>query len=55
MEKIKAMEMVRQIRDAEFEITKDMTNEELKEYYHREARSANEAALKLLKKQKTEK
>lgn len=35
METVKAVEMVRKIRDKQYEETKGMSNEELKLYFHR--------------------
>ncbi len=41
METVKAVEMVRKIRDKQYEETKGMSNEELKLYFHRGAELAN--------------
>ena len=54
MEKIKAVDMVRRIRDEQYDLTKDKLNEELKVYFHHEAKLANAEAVKLLKKRRTE-
>jgi hypothetical protein len=37
MIQIKVLDMVRRIRDAQYEQTKDMSREELKEYFRRES------------------
>ena len=46
MEVINAVEMVRKIRDKQFEETKDMSSEELISYFHKESGLAHEAMLK---------
>ncbi len=40
MEVIKAVEMVREIRDKQFEKTKNMSNDELVLYFHKESELA---------------
>lgn len=42
MNKIKTIEMVRRIRDTQYEITKEKSLEELKAYFHQEAKRAND-------------
>ena len=51
METIKAVEMIRQIRDSEYKITKNMSDEALKNYFHNNAKLVNDEALKFIKKQ----
>ncbi len=41
MEVIKAVEMVREIRDKQFEKTKNMSNDELVLYFHKESELAH--------------
>lgn len=42
MNKIKTIDMVRRIRDTQYEITKEKSLEELKAYFHQEAKRAND-------------
>lgn len=42
---IKTLEMVRRIRDEHYEKTKNMTEEELLQFYRREAEAMNSEAL----------
>lgn len=48
--KIKAVELVRQIRDEHFELLKNKSNEEIKDFFHREAASVHRETRKRLKK-----
>ena len=48
METIKAVEMIRKIRDSQYQVTKNMTNEELIEYFRKKAKSANDEALNFI-------
>ncbi len=50
MNKIKTIDMVRRIRDTQYEITKEKSLEELKAYYHQEAQKANDEINKLSEK-----
>ena len=45
---IKVLEMIRRIRDEHYERTKDMSPEELLQFYRREADAANAEARSLL-------
>jgi hypothetical protein len=45
---IKAVELVRQIRDQHYKILKDKSREEIKAFFHREAAAANAEAEQLL-------
>ena len=45
---IKAVELVRQIRDQHYELLKDQSREEIKAFFHREAAAANAEAEQLL-------
>ena len=45
---IKTLEMVRRIRDEHYQRTKNMSTDELLEFYRREADAANEEAKSLL-------
>jgi hypothetical protein len=45
---IKAVELVRQIRDQHYEILKDKSRAEIKAFFHREAAAANAEAEQLL-------
>jgi hypothetical protein len=45
---IKAVELVRQIRDQHYEILKDKSREEIKAFFQREAAAANAEAEQLL-------
>ena len=38
---IKAVELVRRIRDEQYELLKNKTNEELKAFFHRESTAVN--------------
>ena len=51
MAEIKVLDMVRRIRDAQYEKTKDMTREELREYFHKEASRVDSQAQCLLREQ----
>ncbi len=51
MAQIKALDMVRRIRDAQYEQTKDMGREELKEYFRKEAARMGSQAQRLLREQ----
>ncbi len=48
---IKAVELVRQIRDQHYELLKDKSCEEIKAFFHREAAAANAEAERLLQKE----
>ncbi|HKH47455.1 MAG TPA: hypothetical protein VKM72_22590 [Thermoanaerobaculia bacterium] len=50
---IKALELVRRIRDEHYERTKDMSMEELLQFYRREADAANAEAQSRLAKRTT--
>lgn len=50
---IKVLELVRRIRDDHYEKTKDMSMEELLQFYRREADEANAEARSLLAKRTT--
>jgi hypothetical protein len=47
---IKILDLVRRIRDEQYERTKNMSTEELLQFYHREASAADQKALRLLEK-----
>jgi hypothetical protein len=49
METIKAVEMVRQIRDRQYELTKNMTIDEWMAHIHQTAKEVNAEALAFLK------
>jgi len=49
METINAVKMVRQIRDAQYILTKDMSNEEFISYIRRKAKLTNDQAYKFIK------
>jgi len=51
MAEIKVLDMVRHIRDAQYEQTKDMSREELKEYFRKEAARMDSQAQHLLREQ----
>lgn len=51
MAQIKALDMVRRIRDAQYEQTRDMSREELKEYFRKEAARMDSQAQRLLREQ----
>jgi len=50
MNKIKTVDMVRRIRDIQYEITKEKSLKELKAYFHQEAKRANKEINKLSEK-----
>ncbi|MCK4311190.1 MAG: hypothetical protein KAW88_00470 [Candidatus Cloacimonetes bacterium] len=50
MEVIKTVDMVRKIRDKEYLATKNMSTEELIEYFHKKAKTVNDKVLKYLRK-----
>jgi len=50
MNKIKTVDMVRHIRDTQYEITKEKSLEDLKAYFHQEAKIANDEINSLSKK-----
>ncbi len=52
MKKIKTIDMVRKIRDKQYALTKDMSPDELIQFYRNKAEAANKEALNLLKKQR---
>jgi hypothetical protein len=47
---IKAVEVVRQIRDQHYALLKDKSREDIKHFFHREAAAANAEAKQLLQK-----
>jgi hypothetical protein len=47
--KIKAVELVRHIRDQHYALLKDKSREEIKLFFHREAAAANAEAEQLLR------
>jgi len=47
---IKILELVRRIRDEQYEWTKNMSMEELLQFYHRESSKADQEALRLIDK-----
>jgi hypothetical protein len=49
METIKTVKMVRQIRDAQYLLTKDMSNEEFMSYIRQKAKLANDQAYEFIK------
>ena len=51
--KIKAVEMVRQIRDQHYALLKDKSREDIKRFFHREAAAANAEAERLLQKERS--
>jgi hypothetical protein len=51
MVQIKALDMVRRIRDTQYEQTRDMSREELKEYFRKEAARMDSQAQRLLREQ----
>jgi hypothetical protein len=55
MNKIKAVDMVRQIRDQHYEKTKNMTPAELISWYHRKAKTVNAQVQILLKRERAKK
>jgi hypothetical protein len=48
---IKILDLVRRIRDEQYERTKNMSMDELLQFYHREAAAADQEALRLIEKQ----
>ena len=55
MEVIKTVDMVRNIRDKEYLATKDLSKEELIEYFHKKAKTVNDKVLKYLRTKKNKK
>jgi hypothetical protein len=51
--KIKAVEMVRQIRDQHYALLKDKSREDIKRFFHREAAAANAEAEQLLQQERS--
>lgn len=51
MEKIKVIDMIRQIRDKSYNLTKDMSEKELIAYFHQNAQKINSELMKSQKKQ----
>ncbi len=49
METIKTVRMVRRIRDAQYILTKDMSNEEFVSYIRRKAKLVNDQAYEFMK------
>ena len=52
MEKIKAVEMVRQIRDQQYLLTKDMTDGELMDYFKQKATELHDELFQTFLKEK---
>ncbi len=52
MESIKAVDMVRKIKDKEYLATKNMSKEELIEYFNKKAKTVNDKVLKYLRTKK---
>lgn len=50
---INTVEMVRSIRDEQYDRSKDMKVDELLDYFHRGAEDANAQALRILEKSRT--
>ena len=50
METIKTIDMIRKIRDEQYILTKDMSEQEFIAFFHNKAEKANKEALSLLKK-----
>jgi hypothetical protein len=50
---IKAVEVVRQIRDQHYALLKDKSREDIKRFFHREAAAANAEAEQLLQKERS--
>jgi len=50
---IKAVKVVRQIRDQHYALLKDKSREDIKHFLHREAPAANEEAMQLLQKEQS--
>ena len=53
-DEIKVLELVRRIRDAQYERTKNMSMEELLQSYQRESSRADQEALRLIEKRSAE-
>ena len=51
--KIKAIELVRQIRDRHYGLLKDKSREDIKRFFHREAAAANAEAERLLQQERS--
>ena len=49
---IKAIEIVRQIRDQHYALLKDTSREDIKRFFHQEAAAANAEAKQLLQKER---
>jgi hypothetical protein len=49
---IKAVELIRQIRNQHYELLKDQSREEIKAFFHREAAAANTEAEQLLEQER---
>ena len=49
---IKAVELVRQIRNQHYEFLKDRSREEIKEFFHREGAAANAEAERLVEQER---
>lgn len=50
---IKAVELVRQIRDQHYTLLKDKSREDIKRFFHREAAAANAEAEQLLQQERS--
>jgi hypothetical protein len=50
---IKAVDLVRQIRDQHYGLLKDKSREEIKNFFHREAAAANTEAEQLLRQERS--
>ena len=50
--KIKAVELVRQVRDQHYALLKDKSREDIKRFFHREAAAANAEAERLLQRER---
>lgn len=50
---IKILDLVRRIRDEQYERTKSMSTEELLQFYHRESSKADQEALRLIEERPT--
>ncbi len=50
--KIKAVELVRQVRDQHYALLKDKSREDIKRFFHREAAVANAEAEQLLQRER---
>ena len=51
--KIKAVELVRQIRDQHYTLLRDKSREDIKRFFHREAAAANAEAEQLLQQERS--